>query len=88
MRCDNVISDTGQHMRGAHEAPILWCLGGPEVLVRPDDEHDYDDRSCVDLTIYVCERHKVIEVDLWPHSISDHTPVSYTHLTLPTTSRV
>jgi len=54
-------------------APILWCLGGPEVLIRPDDEHDYDDGSCVDLTIYVCDRHKVIEVDLWPHSIIDHT---------------
>lgn len=54
-------------------APTLWCLGGPEVLIRPDDEHDYDDGSCVDLTTFACEQHKVIDVNLWPHSMSDHT---------------
>lgn len=46
----------------------LWCLGGPDVLKHPSEDHVARD-MCADLHLSVCDKHHVISIDIEGHDI-------------------
>lgn len=61
----NYVTGTGP----AHN--LLWCLGGPEFYRSPDEvsEDCLQSDSCLDLTLRVCDEHRVVSLELYPYDI-------------------
>ncbi|MGI9607960.1 MAG: hypothetical protein ACR2P0_17660 [Acidimicrobiales bacterium] len=51
----------------------LWCLGGPDLYRRPlpadFDEQNLGAETCLDLNLYVCDRHKIVSLELFPFDL-------------------